>query len=50
MQTYEEQKAEIASLNMIDDQFFQEVVQDPEICEEILQIVLQMPDLKVISN
>lgn len=50
MQTYEEQKARIARLNLTDDQFFQKIVQDSEICEEILRILLQMPNLKVISN
>lgn len=34
----------------MDDQFFQKVVQDAEICEEILRILLQMPDLHVITN
>jgi len=48
--SYEEQKARIARLNLMDDGFFQKIVQDPEICEEILQILLQMPGLKVLSN
>ena len=50
MLTYEEQKANIARLNLMDNGFFQKVMQDPEICEEMLRILLQMPDLKVISN
>ena len=50
MQTYEQQKARIARMNLMDDQFFQKVVQDLESCEEILRIILQMPDLKIISN
>ena len=37
-------------MNLMDDQFFQKVVQDIESCEEILRIILQMPDLKVLSN
>ena len=48
--TYEEQKARIARLNLMDDGFFQKIVQDPEISEEILRILLQMPKLKVISS
>ena len=50
MLSYDEQKARIARLNLMDDGFFQKIVQDPEICEEILQILLQMPGLKVLSN
>ena len=50
MLTYEEQKANIARLNLMDNGFFQKVMQDKEICEEMLRILLQMPDLKVISN
>ena len=50
MQSYEEQKARIARLNLMDDQFFQKVAQNSECCEEILRIILQMPNLKVVSN
>ena len=50
MLTYEEQKANIARLNLMDNGFFQKVMQDPEICEEMLRILLQMPNLNVISN
>ena len=50
MQTYEQQKARIARMNLMDDQFFQKVVQDLESCEEILRIILEKPDLKVLSN
>ena len=50
MLTYEEQKANIARLNLMDNGFFQKVMQDIEICEEMLRILLQMPDLKVKSN
>ena len=50
MLTYAEQKANIARLNLMDNGFFQKVMQDPEICEEILRILLQMPHLKVLNN
>ena len=50
MQSYEKQKARIARLNLMDDQFFQKVAENPECCEDILRIILQMPDLCVISN
>ena len=48
--TYEEQKASIARLNLMDNGFFQKVMQDTESCEEMLQILLQMPNLKVLTN
>jgi len=50
LQSYEKQKARIARLNLMDDQFFQKVAENPECCEDILRIILQMPDLRVISN
>ena len=48
--TYDEQKASIARLNLMDNGFFQKVMQDTESCEEMLQILLQMPNLKVLTN
>ncbi len=50
MQTYEEQKAVIAKLNVIDDIFFQKMTEDPEVAEEILRIILEKPRLKVLSS
>ena len=50
MLTYDEQKASIARLNLMDNGFFQKVMQDTESCEEMLQILLQMPNLKVLTN
>ena len=50
MLTYEQQKAEIASLNLVDDPFFLEVMQDKECCQETLRILLKKPDLEVLSN
>ena len=50
MLTFEQQKAEIASLNLVDDPFFLEVMQDKECCQETLRILLQKPDLQVLSN
>ena len=34
----------------MDDGFFQKIMQDAEICEEMLRILLQMPELHVIEN
>lgn len=36
-------------MNLMDDVFFQKVAEDKAVCEEILQIILQKPDLKVIE-
>jgi predicted transposase/invertase (TIGR01784 family) len=49
VKTFEEQKAFLARMNVIDDQFFQKVVEDREVCEEILRILLQKPDLHVVD-
>jgi predicted transposase/invertase (TIGR01784 family) len=49
MKTYEEQKAFITKLNVIDDIFFQKMAEDIEVCEEILRIILDKPKLKVIK-
>ena len=36
-------------MNLMDDVFFQKVAEDEAVCEEILRIILQKPDLKVIE-
>lgn len=50
MQTYEEQKAFVAKLNVIDDVFFQKMAENQEVAEEILRIILEKPKLKVIDS
>ena len=50
MQTYEEQKAFVSKLNVIDDVFFQKMAEDREVAEEMLRIILEKPKLKVIEN
>lgn len=49
MQTSREQQELIQQMNLMDDVFFQKVAEDKAVCEEILQIILQKPDLKVIE-
>jgi hypothetical protein len=49
MNTYEEQKAIVAKFNVIDDVFFQKMVDDIEVAEEMLRIILRKPKLKVIK-
>ena len=34
MKTFEEQKALVRRMNVIDDQFFQKIAEDKEVCEE----------------
>jgi hypothetical protein len=48
MKTYEEQKALVSKLNVMDDIFFQKMAEDMEVAEEILRIILEKPKLKVI--
>ncbi len=50
LKTYEEQKARAERLNLIDDRFFQKVAEDREACEELLQVLLDKPDLKIVEN
>lgn len=50
MQTYEEQRAFVSKLNVIDDVFFQKMAEDKEVCEEILRIILEKPDLVVVES
>ncbi len=49
MQTDKERQKLIRSLNLMDDIFFQKVAEDKEVCEEILQVILQKPGLKVVD-
>ena len=50
MKTFEEQKALVSQLNLMDDLFFHKVAEDKAACEEILRIILKKPDLKVTES
>ncbi|MCM1219617.1 MAG: Rpn family recombination-promoting nuclease/putative transposase [Lachnospiraceae bacterium] len=50
MKTLEEQMELVQSLNVMDDIFFHKIAEDREVCEEILRIILEMPELKVIQS
>ena len=50
MKTLAEQRALASRVNLMDDQFFHKVAEDPEVCEELLQIILKKPDLKVMES
>ena len=45
MKTFEEQKALVSQLNLMDDLFFHKVAEDKAACEEILRIILKKPDV-----
>ena len=47
MKTYEEQQTLVSQLNVMDDLFFQKMVEDMDVCEEMLRILLTMPALKM---
>lgn len=47
MQMSEEQQEFIQRMNVMDDVFFQKIVEDEAVCEEILRVILQKPNLKV---
>ena len=49
LKTFEQQKALVRRMNIIDDQFFQKIAEDKEVCEELLQILLDKPDLQNIE-
>lgn len=49
LQTSIEQQELIRQLNVIDDVLFHKIAEDKAVCEEILQIILQKPKLKVID-
>ena len=49
LKTFEQQKALVRRMNIIDDQFFQKIAEDKEVCEELLQILLDKPDLQIIE-
>ncbi len=50
LKTFEEQKAFTQRLNLMDDRFFHKVAEDREACEELLQILLEKPDLKIVET
>ena len=50
LKTFQEQQALVRRMNVIDDPFFQKIAEDREICEELLQILLGKPDLKIIES
>lgn len=47
--TFEEKKAKVAQFNVMDDTFFHKMAEDIEVIEEILQIILENPGLKLLE-
>ena len=50
MKALDEKHTFIARLNVMDDPFFQKIAENPDVCEEILRILLQKPKLKIIQT
>lgn len=47
--TLEEKREKVAGFNVIDDVFFQKMMEDKEVCEEILRIILGDSKMRVIE-
>ncbi len=50
LKTFEQQQAFTQRLNLMDDRFFHKVAEDREACEELLQILLDKPDLEIVET
>ena len=50
LETFAEKKALVQQLNLEDDVFFEKAVEDKEVCEEMLRVILAMPELKIVGN
>lgn len=48
--TFEEKKAKVARFNIIDDVYFQKMVEDREVCEEIIRVIMDDDSIIVIEN
>lgn len=49
MAGFDIQKEIVKKLNIIDDAFFYKMAEDKEVCEEILRVILENPDIEIIS-
>ena len=47
--TLEEKREKVAGFNVMDDVFFQKMMEDKEVCEEILRIILEDSKMRVIE-
>lgn len=47
---FERQRQIVEKLNIIDDTFFHKLVEDPEVCEEMIQTILEDESIRVIQN
>ena len=47
--TLEEKREKVAGFNVMDDVFFQKMMEDKEVCEEILRIILENSKMRVIE-
>lgn len=46
---FSEYREKIAGLRPIDDYFFEKLAEDKSVCEEILRVIMEDPQLKVLS-
>lgn len=47
--SFQKTKEKIAKYRPIDDTFFEKIAEDSEVCEELLRVILQEPELKVVE-
>ena len=47
--TLEEKREKVAGFNVMDDVFFQKMMEDKEVCEEILRIILEDSKMRVLE-
>ena len=47
--TLEEKREKVAGFNVMDDVFFQKMMEDKEVCEELLRIILEDSGVQVIE-
>lgn len=50
MKTFKQQRALVRRLNVIDDVFFHKIAENQAVCEEILRIILNDPELEIIES
>lgn len=46
---YQKTQEKIAKYRPIDDTFFEKIAEEPQVCEELLRVILQEPELRVLQ-
>ena len=47
---YRRKKKLVQEMNLMDDDFFQKVVEDKDACEELIQTILQDEELRIVRS